>query len=183
MGMRVRRQWHAGGLDAVLIRKRRATPPTRDMRCRAGSQADRPGVFASARRRRGMDAALAGEPRRRTGDRQPCQRQYDRARSKKMRLNRISKQQWVIAKGQDSAFVAAMEDVLAVYQRLRDPDVPLVSLDETSNQMIADTRPAIPLRPGARPAPTTNTNAREPPISSCRPCRNSDRAESPGACV
>ena len=51
----------------------------------------------------------------------------------------------------NSAFVAAMEDVLAVYTRPRDPDRPLVCLDETSKQLVAETRVPIPLKPG-RPA-------------------------------
>ena len=51
----------------------------------------------------------------------------------------------------NSAFVAAMEDVLAVYTRPRDPDRPLVCLDETSKQLIAETRMPIPMKPG-RPA-------------------------------
>ena len=38
------------------------------------------------------------------------------------------------------AFVAAMEDVLAVYTRPRDPDRPLVCLDETSKQLTAEMR-------------------------------------------
>ena len=33
-----------------------------------------------------------------------------------------------------------MEDVLAVYTRPRDPDRPLVCLDETSKQLLAETR-------------------------------------------
>jgi hypothetical protein len=41
-----------------------------------------------------------------------------------------------------------MEDVLAVYMRPRDPDRPLVCLDETSKQLIAETRVPIPMRPG-----------------------------------
>src|ERR1700704_6618354 len=40
----------------------------------------------------------------------------------------------------NSAFVAAMEDVLAVYPRPRDPDRPLVCVDETSKQLHAETR-------------------------------------------
>src|SRR3982074_71993 len=47
--------------------------------------------------------------------------------------------------------VAAMEDVLAVYTRPRDPDYPLVCLDETSKQLLAETRVPIPMKPG-RPA-------------------------------
>ena len=44
-----------------------------------------------------------------------------------------------------------MEDVLAVYTRPRDPDRPLVCLDETSKQLIAETRVPIPMKSG-RPA-------------------------------
>src|ERR1700739_2222396 len=47
-----------------------------------------------------------------------------------------------------SAFVAAMEDVLAVYKRPRDEDCPLVCLDEASKQLLADTRSPIPMKPG-----------------------------------
>ena len=41
-----------------------------------------------------------------------------------------------------------MEDVLAVYTRPRDPARPLVCLDETSKQLIAETRVPIPMKPG-----------------------------------
>jgi hypothetical protein len=44
-----------------------------------------------------------------------------------------------------------MEDVLEVYTRPRDRDYPLVCLDESSKQLIAETRLAIPMKPG-RPA-------------------------------
>lgn len=44
-----------------------------------------------------------------------------------------------------------MEDVLDVYQRPRDPDRPLVCLDESSKQLLAETRAPIPMKPG-RPA-------------------------------
>jgi hypothetical protein len=41
-----------------------------------------------------------------------------------------------------------MEDVLAVFTRPRDPDYPLVCLDETSKQLLAETRVPIPMKPG-----------------------------------
>jgi hypothetical protein len=44
-----------------------------------------------------------------------------------------------------------MEDVLAVYTRPHDPNCPLVCLDETSKQLVAETRAPIPMKPG-RPA-------------------------------
>lgn len=48
----------------------------------------------------------------------------------------------------NSAFVASMEDVLAVYTRPRDPARPLVCLDETSKQLTAETRRPQPMKPG-----------------------------------
>ena len=50
-----------------------------------------------------------------------------------------------------AAFVAAMEDVLAVYTRPHDPARPLVCLDETSKQLVAETRMPVAMAPG-RPA-------------------------------
>src|SRR5271165_2638728 len=41
-----------------------------------------------------------------------------------------------------------MEDVLETYQKPRDPDRPFVCLDETSKQLIVETRASIPARPG-----------------------------------
>jgi hypothetical protein len=46
-----------------------------------------------------------------------------------------------------------MEDVLEVYQRPRNPDRPLVCLDECSKQLLADTRAPIPMAKG-RPTRT-----------------------------
>ena len=43
----------------------------------------------------------------------------------------------------NAAFVANMEDVLEVYQRPHDPACPVVCLDETSKQMIIETRTPI----------------------------------------
>ena len=41
-----------------------------------------------------------------------------------------------------------MEDVLDVYTRRRDPARPLVCLDETSKQLVAETRTPEPMQPG-----------------------------------
>jgi hypothetical protein len=54
----------------------------------------------------------------------------------------------VIPPDANAGFVAAMEDVLETYQKSRDPDRPLVCLDETSKQLIVETRASIPARPG-----------------------------------
>jgi len=42
-----------------------------------------------------------------------------------------------------------MEDVLEVYHRPRDPNRPLVCLDEASRQLIEETRVALPCSPGS----------------------------------
>jgi len=41
-----------------------------------------------------------------------------------------------------------MEDVLEVYTRPHDPSRPLVCLDETSKQLVAETRTPVPMKPG-----------------------------------
>jgi hypothetical protein len=57
----------------------------------------------------------------------------------------------VIPPKANAGFVASMEDVLEVYQRPHDPSCPVVCLDETSKQLIRETRVPIPPKPG-RPA-------------------------------
>jgi hypothetical protein len=76
------------------------------------------------------------------------QRQHDRASFKKNILKPHLKEQWVIPPKANSAFVAAMEDVLEVYHRPHDPDYPLVCVDESSKQLIEETRTPIPMKPG-----------------------------------
>ncbi len=57
------------------------------------------------------------------------------------------KEQWCIPEA-DAAFVWQMEDVLDVYQRPYDPARPLVCLDETSRQILAETRAPLPVVAG-----------------------------------
>lgn len=45
-------------------------------------------------------------------------------------------------------FVAAMEDVLDLYERSYDPQEPVMCFDETSKQLIAETRCPLPAEPG-----------------------------------
>jgi dTDP-4-dehydrorhamnose 3,5-epimerase-like enzyme len=54
------------------------------------------------------------------------------------------KEQFVIPPDANAGFVAAVEDVLEVYHRPHDPDRPVVCLDETSKQLIAETHVPIP---------------------------------------
>ena len=48
----------------------------------------------------------------------------------------------------DADFVCAMEDALEVYQRNYDPQRPVVCLDETSKQLVRETRQPVPAAPG-----------------------------------
>ena len=45
-------------------------------------------------------------------------------------------------------FVANMEDVLDLYAEPYDPQRPVVCFDETSTQLLAETRPSLPPQPG-----------------------------------
>ena len=55
---------------------------------------------------------------------------------------------WCIPPKANAEFVAAMEDVLEVYERPFDPARPLIALDEAAKQLLADVRPPLPMRPG-----------------------------------
>ena len=61
------------------------------------------------------------------------------------------REQWCLAPTADPAFVWRMEDVLSVYERPYDATRPVICLDETSRQLLADSRPPLPPAPG-RPA-------------------------------
>jgi hypothetical protein len=56
--------------------------------------------------------------------------------------------QWCFAPTADPPFVADMEDVLEVYLRSYDPANPVVCLDETSRQLLGETRDPLPVVPG-----------------------------------
>jgi len=56
----------------------------------------------------------------------------------------------VIPPQANAGFVANMEDVLEVYHRPHDPQRPVVCLDETTKQMIAETRAPILAAPGRK---------------------------------
>jgi len=55
---------------------------------------------------------------------------------------------WCIPPKANAEFVAAMEDVLEVYERPFDPARPLIALDEAAKQLLADVRSPLPMRPG-----------------------------------
>lgn len=58
------------------------------------------------------------------------------------------RQCWCIPPEHNAEFVAAMEDVLDVYCRPYDPARPVVCMDETSKQLVAEVRPPVSAAPG-----------------------------------
>ena len=60
---------------------------------------------------------------------------------------------------QNADFVCAMEDVLEVYHRPYDRERPVVCFDESSKQLMKETRVPILAAPGRPPPLITSTNA------------------------
>ena len=58
------------------------------------------------------------------------------------------KRQWCIAPTASADFVCHMEDVLEVYHRPFDPQRPVVCLDETTKQLVSETRTPLPATAG-----------------------------------
>ncbi|HMH72407.1 MAG TPA: IS630 family transposase [Bradyrhizobium sp.] len=149
MVYRVRKQLVEDGFEAVLSRKQRATPPV-------------PAIFDGEKEAKLIALACSKPPKGRARWTLRLLENkvvelgiVDRASDstigrtlKKTFLQPHRRQCWVIPPKANSAFVAAMEDVLAVYMRPHDPERPLVCLDETSKQLTAETREPIPMKPG-----------------------------------
>jgi hypothetical protein len=134
-----------GGAEAQTQSELR---PAAHFRWRDGGEIDRPDVLAGSRGVRALEPAPARGEGRRIEHRREGQRQHNREGFKKNILKPHRQRQWVIPPDANAGFVAAMEDVLETYQNPRDPDRPLVCLDETSKQLILETRAPIPAKPG-----------------------------------
>ncbi|MHC4047943.1 IS630 family transposase [Bradyrhizobium sp. 23AC] len=150
MVYRVRKQLVEEGFEAVLSRKQRATPAV--ARIFDGEKEAKLVALACSKPPKGRvrwTLRLLENKVVQLGIVDPATAQSG-ARLKNI-LQPHRRQCWVIPPKANGAFVAAMEDVLAVYTRPHDGDCPLVCLDETSKQLIAETRVPIPMRAG-RPA-------------------------------
>jgi hypothetical protein len=55
---------------------------------------------------------------------------------------------WCIPPERDAEFVCAMENVLEVYKRPRDPEHPVVCMDEKPKQLVKETRSPVPCAKG-----------------------------------
>ena len=145
---RVRKQLVEEGFEAVLSRKRRMTPPVaaifdgeKEAKLIALACSEPPKGRARWTLRL-LESKVVGRHCR------ARKRLNDRAHTQKNCLKPHRRQCWVIPPKANSAFVAAMEDVLAVYTRPHNPDYPLVCLDETSKQLVAEMRTPIPMKRG-----------------------------------
>ena len=76
---------------------------------------------------------------------------------------------WCIPPEHSAEFVAAMEDVLDVYCRPHDPARPVVCMDETCKQLVAEVRPPIPAAPGQPERYDVEYERRAWPRCSCSP--------------
>src|ERR1700733_5027488 len=72
----------------------------------------------------------------------------DSADAQKNELKPHLVKMWCIPPKANAEFVWRMEDVLEVYKRPFDPLFPVVCMDETSKQLVGESRPPEPLRPG-----------------------------------
>ncbi|HSQ13466.1 MAG TPA: IS630 family transposase [Candidatus Deferrimicrobium sp.] len=152
MVYRVRKQLVEEGFEAVLRRKPRATPAV-------------PPIFDGEKEAKLIALACSKPPKGRARWTLRLLENkvvelgiVDRASDstigrvlKKHSLKPHRRQCWVIPPKANGAFVAAMEDVLAVYTRPYDPECPMVCLDETSKQLLCETRVPVPMKMG-RPA-------------------------------
>ena len=101
---------------------------------------------------------------------------HDRTGPKKGALKPHLKACWTIPPHANAAFVAAMEDVLAVYARPYDSAYPVVVMDEKPLQLLADAKLARRPSRGRSPARTPNTSATGPARSSSGPNHCADGA-------
>jgi len=67
---------------------------------------------------------------------------------KKNEIKPWQRKGWVIPPEENGSFVANMEKVLDVYKRPYDPCYPVVCMDESPKQLIAETKVPIPASPG-----------------------------------
>lgn len=68
--------------------------------------------------------------------------------SKKNELKPWLREMWCIPPEKNAEFVCCMENVLETYQLAYSADEPVICMDEVSVQLIGETRPEIPMKPG-----------------------------------
>ena len=144
---RVRRRCVEEGLGRALGRKEQVNRRPRKLDGEGGPP-DGPGLLATARPSGGLDAATTGGPVSGAGDMGPHQR-GDGALGLKKPTQTLTERVLVIPPKGSAEFVCALEDMLDVYHRDYEEQEVLVCLDETSKQLVKETRQPRPARPGA----------------------------------
>jgi hypothetical protein len=164
MVTRVRVKLVEVGLDAVLTRKKRSTPPIAPI-FDGAAQAQLIALACSeppAGHARWTIRLLANA----VVEREIVDHAHFNTVGRALKKNSLKphlKEYWVIPPKANAAFVAAMEDTLEVYTRTHDATRPLVCLDETSKQLVAETRTPVPMRPG-QPRPVNRGRVSRPPL-------------------
>ena len=144
---RVRRAYGEAGLAAALERKSAGAGVPAPVGRGGGGASDHHRLHEAARGAGALDAAAPGGG---TGPPGGGRDRLVRDGAADLRANALKpwlNEQWAIPEA-SAEFVWHMEDVLDVYARPYDPTQPVVCLDETSRQVLADTREPLPVAPG-----------------------------------
>ena len=142
---RIKRRFAEAGLEGVL-RDRPQAHRYRKLDYRGKPTSSR---WPAAQRPQGMTTGPCAFWQGRWwswGWRPPCPTRESATGSKK-RSQAVAEAGVVHPQG-ERGVVAHMEDVLDLYAEPHDPQRPVVCFDETSTQLLADTRPPMPAQPG-----------------------------------
>ena len=120
----------------------------RQDRRRGRGEDRRPDLHGSARGSRQAGASARRREERGARLRRVHVARRRRQHAKKNELRPWPREEWCVPE-HSGELVAAMEDVLRACERPRDPRHPLVCLDESSRQLVAHAREALPARPGS----------------------------------
>jgi hypothetical protein len=136
--------------DGFAVALHGPTPPRIGSQAlpRAGGAPHRPGLYRATGGSGPLERAAAGRAGGRAGGAATRQPRTGAHHAQKNRLKPWRVRRWLIPPQANAAFVAAMEDVLAVYARPPDPRRPLVCFDEAGKDLKAHTHPPQPAAPG-----------------------------------
>jgi hypothetical protein len=171
MVARVREKLVTEGLDAVLARKKRETPPP--------STADHAGVLEAAGRPRSLDDPLVGGAAgRRTQDCRERALQYGRSSAKKKDIKPHLKEHWVIPPKANAGFVAQWRTCWRSTPTRTTRTDRSCAWTRPQNNSSQKRESRFPFNPGERHVTTTNTSATARPACSCCLPRSKDGATS-----
>ena len=145
---RLRRRLVERGLALALEHGNRGSYRAKALDGQAEARVIALACVATAGGSKPLDASSAGGSSGGLGHGRVLQQIIAASRAEKNALKPHLNKYWGIPPKQNAEFVAHMEDVLDVYTRAFDPSQPLVCLDETSKQLITQTRPSLPTKPG-----------------------------------